>query len=116
MPDPISPCEYARERHRNIARWRNLWTILLFLFGSAVVLFLCVAVLAFWKQAVLAGSLSTLSTIVGGVAIKWVLDRRREAVAEEQSAYDEVVARCGQAEAAAADAFRRKQSLFRRFL
>ena len=116
MPEPISPCEYARERHRNLARWRNLWTILLFLFGSAVVLFLCVAVLAFWKQAVLAGSLSTLSTIVGGVAIKWVVDRRREAVSEEQSAYDDVVARCSPSEAAEAGAFREKQALFRRIL
>jgi hypothetical protein len=116
VPDPITPCEYARERHRNIARWRNLWTILLFLFGSAVVLFLTVAVLAFWKQAVLAGSLSTLSTIVGGVAIKWVVDRRREAVEEEQSAYDDVVKRCSESDAAAADAFRRKQALFRRIL
>jgi hypothetical protein len=114
MAEAISPCEYARERHRNIARWRNLWTMLLFLFGSAVVLFLVVAVLAFWKQAVLAGALSTLSTIVGGVAIKWVLDRRTDAVSEEQSAYEDVVARCG--DAASADAFRERQSLLGKFL
>ena len=114
MPDPISPCEYARERHRNLARWRNLWTILLFLFGSAVVLFLTVAVLAFWQQAVLAGALSTVSTIVGGVAIKWVVARRRDAVTEEQAAYDDVVARCGDGKSA--DAFREQQSLLGRFL
>lgn len=116
MPDSISPCEYARERHRNIARWRNLWTILLFLFGSAVVLFLTVAVLAFWKQAVLAGALSTLSTIVGGVAIKWVVSRRMDAVREEEAAYTDVVARCSQSEAANAEEFRRRQSLLGKFL
>jgi hypothetical protein len=116
MPDSIGPCEYARERHRNIARWRNLWTILLFIFGSAVVLFLTVAVLAFWKQAILAGALSTLSTIVGGVAIKWVKDRRTDAVTEEQAAYEDVVARCGPSEAASADVFRQRQSLLGKFL
>ena len=116
MADPISPCDYARERHRNIARWRNLWTILLFIFGSAVVLFLTVAVLAFWKQAILAGALSTLSTIIGSVAIKWVMDRRADAVKEEQAAYDDVVARCDKSEAASAEAFRQRQSLLGKFL
>jgi hypothetical protein len=116
MPDAISPCEYARERHRNIARWRNLWTILLFIFGSAVILFLAVAVLAFWQQAIMAGALSTLSTIVGGVAIKWVVDRRTDAVKEEQTAYEDVIARCGQDETASADEFRQRQSLLGKFL
>ena len=114
MSDAISLCEYARERHRNIARWRNLWTILLFIFGSSVVLFLTVAVLAFWQQAVLAGALSSLSTIVGGIAIKWVVDRRRDAVTEEEEAYQDVVARCG--DGTSADAFRERQSLLGKFL
>jgi hypothetical protein len=114
MADPVSPCEYARERHRNIARWRNLWTILLFIFGSSVILFLTVAVLAFWQQAILAGALSSLSTIIGGIAIKWVVDRRRDAVTEEQQAYEDVVARCGNG--ASADEFRERQSLLGKFL
>jgi hypothetical protein len=113
MIDSVTACEYARERHKNIARWRNLWTILLFVFGSAVVLFLTIAVLLFLRQATLGAALSTLGTIVGGVAIKWVVDRRVDAVKEEQDAYSDVAEKCGNA--SMADAFRSRNTLVGKF-
>jgi len=89
-----TPCEYARERHQSIAHWRNLWSILLFVFGTAVVVFLVMAVFLFLKEVWLPGALSTLSTLSNGLAMKWVLARRNESVKEEEAAYREVVERC----------------------
>jgi hypothetical protein len=36
---PFDPCTVAVERYKTIAKWRNLWTILLFVFGSTVIVF-----------------------------------------------------------------------------
>ena len=105
-----SPCEYARERHQNIARWRNLWTILVFAFGSAIVLFLILAILLFIRSDWLPGAVSALGTIVSSVGISWVLARRREAVEEEDKAYEDVIARCQTS--ASADALRSRLTLF----
>jgi len=91
---PLTPCQYARERHRSIAKWRDLWTILLFIFGSAVVLFLTTTILLYIRESWLPAAISTLGTVVNGMAIKWVLDRRGEAVREEEEAYREVVSIC----------------------
>ena len=88
MSVPQTACEYAIERHKNLLMWRNLWTILLFVFGSAVIIFLVIAILFFLNKSFLPGAVSTLSTIVSGVSVKWVLDRRVEAKAEEESAYE----------------------------
>jgi hypothetical protein len=80
MSDPITPCEFARERYYNRALWRNLWTILLFVFGSVVVLFFVAAIVLFIRQNWVPGALATVGTIVQGAAIKWVVDRRTDAV------------------------------------
>jgi hypothetical protein len=91
----VSPCEAANARWHNFALWRNLWTILIFAFGSAVVFFLVVTIVLFIRQAWVPGAITTLTTIVQGAAIKWVLSRRGEAVVEEQQAYQDMQARCG---------------------
>ena len=89
-----TPCDYARARHRNLVIWRNLWTVLLFIFGIAVVLFLVLAILYFLRQDWLLAALTTVGTIVEGVGIKWVAERRTEAVAEEERAYEDVEEKC----------------------
>jgi hypothetical protein len=109
----ITPCQYARERHRDIARWRNLWSLLVFAFGSAIILFSIVAVTLFVRQAWVTGAVSTVATVVSGVGISWVLDRRRESVAEEEEAYRDVMKHCGTT--ADADAYREKLTVLRRF-
>lgn len=96
----ITPCEYARERHRNILMWRNLWTILLFVFGTAVIVFAVLAVALFIRQEWLAGAVMALGTLAQGTAIKWVVDRRADAVQEEEIAYQDVAAKCQDTEAA----------------
>jgi len=80
----VSPCEFAIERYRNIAKWRNMWTILLFIFGATVIVFLCGSILLFIMQSFLPGAISTLGTIVNGVGVSWVLNRRTDAVKEEE--------------------------------
>jgi uncharacterized membrane protein YcjF (UPF0283 family) len=105
----VTPCEYARERHRNILMWRNLWTILLFAFGTAVIVFAVLAVALFLRQEWLAGAIMALGTLAQGAAIKWVVDRRVDAVQEEELAYQDVAAKCQDTEAA--DRLREKQNL-----
>lgn len=90
----VTPCEYARERHRNLSIWRNLWTILLYAFGIAVVMFLLLAVVFFLQEAWLPAALTALGSIAEGLGIKWVADRRAEAVREEELAYLDVVDKC----------------------
>ena len=102
----VTPCEYARERHRNMTMWLNLWTLLLFVFGVAVVAFLVTAILFFLRESWLPAALSTLGTIVGGVSIKWVVNRRNEALEEEKGAYREVVTRCAEEDTKRADELR----------
>ena len=92
--------EYARERHRNILMWRNLWTILLFAFGSAVIIFAVLAIALFIRQEWLAAAIMALGTLAQGAAIKWVVDRRVDAVREEEVAYQDVAAKCQNTETA----------------
>jgi hypothetical protein len=87
---PFDPCTLAVERYKSIARWRNLWTILLFIFGMTVILFLCASILLFNSQGWLPGAISALGTIVNGVGVSWVVARRNDAVREEGLAYEDV--------------------------
>jgi len=107
--DYITECEYARNRHLGLALWRNLWTILLFVFGCAVVVFLVVAILLFIREDWLPGALSTLGTIVTGASVGWIVTRRSEAVQEEEKAYQQVVDVCD--DKAAADRVRQSHRL-----
>lgn len=87
-------CKISQERFRSAAHWRYLWTCLLWVFGAAVVIFLVVSVLFFLRQDWVPMAVSALGTIAGGGAIKWVVDRRTEAVKEEEEAYKEVEEAC----------------------
>jgi LPS O-antigen subunit length determinant protein (WzzB/FepE family) len=106
-------CKIAQDRHRNAALWRNLWTILLWVFGAAIIIFLVIAIFFFLRQDWLPGALTTLGTIVQGVGIKWVADRRADAVKEEEKAYKEVEEACGDRTRAEADRIRKDLTLFR---
>ncbi len=91
---PFDRCEFAIQRYKSIALWRNLWTILLFIFGSTVILFLCGAILLFIQESWLPAAITTLGTIVNGVGVTWVVTRRNEAVQEELDAYKDVGTEC----------------------
>lgn len=90
----VNLCDYSIARHRTLLWWRGLWTLLLFAFGAAVVVFLCISIILFNHTAWLAGAASTVGTIASGAAVKWVVDRRREAVDEEEKAYLDVKTEC----------------------
>jgi len=87
-------CQLALQRHRDAALWRNLWTILIWVFGATVVAFLVLAVVWFLREQWLPAALTTLSTIAEGAAIRWVVVRRAEAVDEERQAYEKVEEVC----------------------
>ena len=106
----FDPCPIAVDRYKNLARWRNLWTILLFVFGATVIAFACVSIVLFSATQWLPGAFVTIGAIAGGAGVGWVVTRRGEAVQEELAALEEVkaacagrkaiVARAGEAEAA----------------
>ena len=108
----VSLCEFARERYHNIAKWRFLWSVLVFAFGSAIVLFLIIAILLFIRASWLPGVISTLGTMSTGVAMTWVMARRREAVTEEEKAWKVVEKHCDPSEAEEAKLLVAKYRLF----
>ena len=75
-------------------RWRNLWTVLLFIFGSTVVIFLSASIVLFMTESWLPGAISTVGTIVNGAGIAWAVSRRAEAVKEEEQSYQDVEKKC----------------------
>lgn len=101
----VDICDFLFERWKNLALWRNLWTILLFLLGIAFTIFLIGAVLFFVRESWLPGALLTVSTVADGVAVGWILARRNQAVAEESAAKDDLLKNCASASAGAMRGF-----------
>lgn len=99
-------CQYAMDRHHGILRWRNLWAGILFIAGTAFVLFIVVAIILLLVERLALGVSAGVATLADGVILAWAVKRQREAVADEGDAYREVLAQCGTT--AAADALRRK--------
>lgn len=91
----MTPCAIAIERYKNIARWRNLWTILLFVFGASLIVFAVTAIFYLVYQSYFTGVLNALGSLVNFVGISWVLARRNEAVQEETAALAVVTTLCG---------------------
>jgi hypothetical protein len=87
----ITICDIARQRHQTLLKWRTIWTILLFVFGSVIISFYTVAIFLLIKELWLYAALATLSSIVSGVGINWVWKRRNESVREEERAYTDVI-------------------------
>lgn len=104
MAVPFNPCDFLFARWKNLALWRNLWTILIFLLGAAFTIFLIGAVFLFVRASWIPAALSTLGTIANGVAVGWVLARRNQAVDEETQAKQELLAQCSGVAAAAPQA------------
>jgi cytochrome c biogenesis protein CcdA len=103
------PCEFAKERYYGIARWRSLWTILVFVLGVLIVFMLALAIVFIFDKKWAATVVSGLGGLVTGKAMAFVLDRRKEAKDEEEAAYADVVSKCGGA--GFADAVRRRFTL-----
>jgi hypothetical protein len=112
MTGTITQCESARVRHEGIARWAFLWRALVLGLGGALTLLLISTILlgifAGWASAAVTGA----GSVASGAAMSWVVGRRQEAVVEEQAAWDEVKAACGDTDAA--DDLRRRLGLITR--
>jgi hypothetical protein len=89
-------CDLAMQRYRNAAIWLNLWSILLFVFAIFVVGFLIYAILFLLREEWLQGGLGTLGVIVDGVAMNWVVGRRKDAKLEEAEAFGDIQNNCPQ--------------------
>jgi hypothetical protein len=87
-------CNIAQDRHQTSTVWLNLWTVLLWFFGLVVVVFLVAAILMFIRQDWLPAALLTFGTIVESVGIKWVTERRSDALREEAQYYKQVESAC----------------------
>jgi hypothetical protein len=111
----LTPCEYAQNRHATIARFRFLWSLLILIFGTGVVVFLTVAVVFLLRSDWLPGALTTLGTIVQGAAITFVVGQRREAVKEEEKAFRDVRKWCTPAQVQNTDSMVHKLKLFGTF-
>src|SRR5436309_10148539 len=83
---PFSNCAYARDRHGNKLMWLNLWTILLFILGSAVILLLVVALVLFVRADLASGAISVAGSAVSGLGARWVVSQRTVAKEEEETA------------------------------
>lgn len=88
-------CAFLLARWKNLALWRNLWTILLFVVGAACTVFFVAAIMWFITADWIAAAVSTVGTITHGMAIGWILARRNDAVAEEEKAKKELLEHCG---------------------
>jgi hypothetical protein len=87
MPGLTDPCAIASERYFDKRRWLNLWTLLLWIFGATIILFLVIAITLFIRSTWLPAAVSLIGTIVSGAGIGWVLQRRTDAEKEERDAF-----------------------------
>jgi hypothetical protein len=92
--DPINPCRVLLDRYKNLARWRNVWTILLFVFGATMIFFFCAAIAYYRGGDWLTVSGSAIATLASGTGVGWVVARRGEAIEEETAALNDYIERC----------------------
>ena len=89
------PCDFAKQHYFNVQRWLNLWNILVFAFGVAIVLFLVTSILLFIHSTWLAGAVTTIGTIASGTAVAWVVNQRKTAADDEKEAFNRLRQECG---------------------
>lgn len=88
-------CEFAKARYAGIARWRFLYTLMVFVLSALVATLLALAIVFVFNKEWAQGIVTGLGGIVSGTAMKFILERRNEAKEEEEAAYADVIARCG---------------------
>jgi hypothetical protein len=90
-------------------RWLNLWTFLLFLTGCLLVIFVAAAIVLILLGRMPVGAVAAIGALIAGGALPWVVERQREAHADEEEALKEVKAYCDST--AAAEAMRDRSRL-----
>jgi hypothetical protein len=95
MSSDTPACEAAQAKHSMTLRWLNTWTYLLFSAGCLLVLFLAVAIALILVGRMPAGAVVAVGALIAGGTLPWVVQRQREAVADEKEALREVGTYCG---------------------
>jgi hypothetical protein len=93
-------CQAAEAKHALTIRWLNIWSGLVFLAGCVLVLFVAVAIALILSGRMPAGAAAAVGALIAGGALPWVVERQREAHADEEEALKEVQTYCGSAAAA----------------
>ena len=95
MTEKPDPCLVAMDRYLDRRRWLNRWRVLLYIFGTVIILFFVVSIVFFIRETWLPGAASLVASIASGAGVSWVLARRTDAEKEERDAYNEFNAQCG---------------------
>lgn len=89
-------CAIATDRYHRIGLWRQLFTVLIFAVAVVMVVFIVLCIVFATNEEWVATTGTGLGTVASGVPLRWVLKRRREAVKEEEKAFEQVRAACGE--------------------
>jgi hypothetical protein len=87
-------CDRATSRWMSFAKWRNLWTLLLFVFGSFLILIAAGLVLFIVFDVIEGAVASGAAAVVDTAIVGFVKSRRDESVAEEDKAFGLVLSAC----------------------
>jgi hypothetical protein len=87
-------CEAAKQHLQSVLLFWNLYTALLFIFAVGLVIFLIYVIVVLIREDVVQSILGTLGTIVDGVALKWVVDRKKDINEELEKAKQWLDANC----------------------
>ena len=88
-------CALATDRYHRIALFRQLFTVLIFVVATVIVVFLVLCIVFATNKEWAATTATGLGSVVSGLPLRWVLKRKGEAVAEEEKAFKEAKAACG---------------------
>jgi hypothetical protein len=92
--EPETPCDFAKLNYFNALKFRYLWSILVYVFGVAVALFLVASVILFINSAWLPGALVTFGAIMSSGGVTWVVNQKVTAVKEEEDAFRRLKTEC----------------------
>jgi hypothetical protein len=95
MNEKSHVCLVLEERYRNALRWKNLWTMLLFLIGVALTITIIFLILALQETTLIENADKGLTIIVEGAALAWVVTQRNKSSDEEKEVLETYIEHCG---------------------
>jgi cytochrome c biogenesis protein CcdA len=92
----VDLCDFLLENTKNLSRWRNLWTTLLFTIGIATTIFIIVvlALITSSKTQPWLNVSASVGTVIQGTAVAWLSKKRNEARKEELAAIEYLKQNC----------------------
>lgn len=90
-------CDFAKARYVDAGRNRRRWEGLVYVLGVIATILLVLSILLLLHSNWSLGVASSLGTILGGTATKWIVDQRNAAVDEDKQAFADLERACGRA-------------------